>query len=360
MHKPIIDIKVENLEFDYENPRLVENPDARGNPEEIIRFLTNEYDLQELIDSILSNGYLNFEPIIVMQHNQHYRVLEGNRRLAAIKLLQDRNLARSFKIKSPDETPQFVLDSFVEIPAIEVESEDEARSYIGFKHINGSNKWNSFAKAKYVTKWFLDGCSIPEIAGKVGDTNQTVRNLIGGMLVLNQAEDSDLFQIDERTKPGPFGFSHLYTALNRAEFKEFLNLDVNWSQNPVENPVPTKNAEQLKSMLQYIYGSKRDGIKSVIRSQNPDLKHLGAVVVNPVAYKKLQQTNDLDIALEETKEKGLLFEDNIVAASIALEKAMRTLSGYKEPNSRIIDICEEIQTNADFINFQVQKKKNVQ
>ena len=358
MHKPIFDIPVESLDFDYDNPRLVESPDAKGNSEEIIRFLVNEYDLQELVDSILSNGYLNFEPIIVMRYRDHYRVLEGNRRLATIKLLQNRSLARSFKIKSPDETPKDILDSFNTIPAIEVNNEDEARSYIGFKHINGSNKWNSFAKAKYVTKWYLDGYSIPEIAGKVGDTNQTVRNLIGGMLVLNQAELKDLFQIEERTKPGPFGFSHLYTALNRAEFKEFLSLDVNWNQCPAANPVPEQSMPQLKAMLQYIYGSKRDDVRSVIRSQNPDLKHLGAVLVNPVAYKKLQQTNDLETALEETKEKSLLFEDNIVAASIALEKAMRTLSGYKDINHRIVQICEEIKDNAEFINFQVKKKQN--
>lgn len=354
----IINVETNLLDFDYDNPRLVEDTDSRHDDDEIIRFLANLYDLQELVDSIIANTYLSFEPIIISQKAERFTVLEGNRRLAAIRVINDRTLARSFKISMPETVSQNVFDSFKTIPAIKVSNRDEARSYIGFKHINGSNKWNSFAKAKYVADWYTKGVSIEEIAKKVGDTNQTVRNLIGGMLVLNQAESEDLFTITDRTKRGPFGFSHLYTALNRAEYKQFLNLEKSWSQTPTDTPVPQEKLSNLKSMLQFIYGSKQDSIKSVIQSQNPDLKNLGCVLVDPVALIKLEQTNDLDLALEDTKSKEILFEENIIAAGTAIDKAMRTVSGYKGGNPRILEVCQDILVNAQIIEQQVNKKFN--
>jgi ParB-like chromosome segregation protein Spo0J len=361
MTNRIFFVKTALLDFDYDNPRLVEDTDNSHNDEETIRFLSSQYDLQELVDSITSNTYLTFEPIIVKKKNDdagRYMVLEGNRRLAAIRVIQDKTLARSFKISLPDVIPPDVLNSIIEIGAIEVADKEEARSYIGFKHINGSNKWNSFAKAKYVTDWYLRGTPIEDIAKKVGDTNQTVRNLIGGMLVLNQAEQNDIFDIKDRTKVGAFGFSHLYTALNRAEYKEFLNLEKNWSQQPTQKPVPEDKLDNLKTMLQFIYGSKMDGVRSVIESQNPDLKNLGYVLVNPTALIKLKQTNNLDDALEDTKSKDMLFEENIVAANTALEKAMKTISGYKGHNEKVLEICQTIVFNAQAIEAIVQKKAN--
>ena len=357
---PITFVKTELLDFDYKNPRLVEDQDYENNhnDEEIIRFLSSQYDLQELVDSFIANTYLNFEPIIIQPSNskERFTVLEGNRRLAAIRVIEDRTLARSFKISLPDDIPPNVLESFKNIAAIEVSGREEARSYIGFKHINGANKWNSFAKAKYVTEWYLQGTSIADIAQRVGDTNQTVRNLIGGMLVLKQAEDNDLFSIKDRTKTGPFGFSHLYTALNRKEYKDFLSLEKDWSQTPTETPIPEDKLDNLKEMLQYIYGSKMDNIKSVIKSQNPDLKNLGAVLVNPTARMRLKQTNDLEEALEETKSKEKLFEENLVTANIALEKALKTVSGYKGDNPKILELCETIVSNAKSIKILVETK----
>lgn len=346
------------LDFDFENPRLAEDTDYRHEDVEIIQFLSSQYDLQELVDSIISNTYLSFEPIIIQSKNERYTVLEGNRRLAAIRVIQDRNLARSFKISMPEEIPQCVFDSVIKVAAIEVSSREEARSYIGFKHINGSNKWNSFAKAKYVTDWYLKGATIEEIAKKVGDNNQTVRNLIGGMLVLNQAEARGLFSIKDRTKSGPFGFSHLYTALNRAEYKEFLDLDKSWSQQPTESPIPKDKLDNLKTVLQFIYGSKMDGVRSVIDSQNPDLKNLGYVIANPTALIKLKQTNNLADALEDTKSKEMLFVENIVAANIALEKAMKTISGFKGNDQRVLDICKSISFNAKSIELLISQKND--
>ena len=327
-------IDAADLLFDTKNPRLVgEHLSDQATDIQIIKNLAEGADLAELVISIEENTFVDFEPIVVIAApDNKFRVLEGNRRLAAIRLLQNESIAQQIVqiLKHPIKRPvrQPVLDSIEKIPAIIVTEEADAQSYIGFKHINGPHKWTSFAKAKFVTSWFKKGTAIDEIARKVGDKNQTVKDLIAGMLVLDQAEEEEIFDVKDRTKRGVFGFSHLYTALNRKEYRDYIGLKKDWTENLVENPVSTGKIQKLKNVLQYMYGSKKDNIESVIRSQNPDLKHLGVVFSNPIATQVLQDTNSLEIALEETEEKSAVFERTLITASTQLQKASANVSNY--------------------------------
>src|ERR1700738_3457920 len=84
-------VAVESLRFDIANPRY---SGARlKNDAEIVRFLYASADLSELLQSMPANGYIDIEPLVVTLSGTHYVVLEGNRRLAAIKVLSDPKLA---------------------------------------------------------------------------------------------------------------------------------------------------------------------------------------------------------------------------------------------------------------------------
>ena len=108
-----------------------------------------------------------------------------------------------------------------------------------------------------------------------------------------------------RTTPGKrFAFSHLYTALTRPGYRDFLGLGDEWrSEDPQPNPVPKKNLENLQQVLIWLYGSKSDGIKPVITSQNPDLKFLGAVLEQFFAkYVSLNSFTETVIHTQQRKE----------------------------------------------------------
>jgi hypothetical protein len=49
------------LHFDFDNPRFVEH--EAQNEEELIQYLYDHVDVDELIQSILSAGYVDFEPL---------------------------------------------------------------------------------------------------------------------------------------------------------------------------------------------------------------------------------------------------------------------------------------------------------
>ena len=85
-------IPVEWLTLDRRNPRLFPAGD-QPNEVEIIAQLYRSEDLGELLQSIAANGYLDIEPLIVLEENDNLTVLEGNRRLAAIRLFEKPDLA---------------------------------------------------------------------------------------------------------------------------------------------------------------------------------------------------------------------------------------------------------------------------
>ena len=62
---------------------------------ETMRLLKAE-SLSELIKSIKSNGFLPIERIVVSPHGEDgfYLVIEGNRRVAALKMIQRQKISR--------------------------------------------------------------------------------------------------------------------------------------------------------------------------------------------------------------------------------------------------------------------------
>ena len=139
------DVEIEELTFDPENPRFTDQ--TFQNDDDLIQYLYDEMDVNEIIQSILSSGYLNYEPLIVMKKGTSYTVLEGNRRLAALLILANEALRAKLGIQFPVQPTATSLPKEIKVRC--VDTRKEARAYIGFKHINGPMKWDALAKAKY-------------------------------------------------------------------------------------------------------------------------------------------------------------------------------------------------------------------
>ena len=77
---------VESLEFDPENPRLPASVD-RSDPSAVLRWMLEDASTLELMGSIGAQGYFAGEPLLTVRRNGSWIVVEGNRRVAAVKLL---------------------------------------------------------------------------------------------------------------------------------------------------------------------------------------------------------------------------------------------------------------------------------
>src|SRR4051812_4448435 len=88
-------VETRYLDFDTNNPRLFELGFKTPADAQIIRALADTADLAKIVESIAANGYIDIEPLIVQRVKNRFVVLEGNRRLAAIRLLLNPDLAKN-------------------------------------------------------------------------------------------------------------------------------------------------------------------------------------------------------------------------------------------------------------------------
>lgn len=94
-------LDIAKLELDPDNPRLPAK--AGKTQEEMLDYLARETGMQELMASIGTNGFFEGEALIVCETDDTnnsgiYRVVEGNRRLAALRLLQKPDLVKRTSI----------------------------------------------------------------------------------------------------------------------------------------------------------------------------------------------------------------------------------------------------------------------
>ncbi len=344
--KTVGKVGTEFLEFDPENPRLIEEGIDNPTDAQIILALADTADLSEVVQSIASNGYFDIEPLIGQRVGNKWRVLEGNRRLAAIRILQNPTLAKGTGFSVP-EISAANKETLKEVSVYAVKDKYEARDYIGFKHINGPHKWDALAKARFAADWYDKekggGITIGKIASRLGDGHATVARLVSGMYVLDQAKKEKLFDIGDRYSKTRFSFSHLYTALTRQGYRDFLGLPEEWRiDEPTPNPVPKTHLENLKQTLVWLYGSKSDDVKPVITSQNPDIKNLSAVLSNSRARALMVARGNLSEAFASVEPKGTRFEAALINAKQEAEKALSQVTGYDSEDSTLLEIGKDL------------------
>lgn len=354
---------VSDLRLDLSNPRLQTGEDGIAtSDEDLISTLADIAALDELVLSICTNTYLDLEPLIVHSDNGRppFTVIEGNRRLASIKLILDPAQAQRVGVRVPQPVTRQVLQSIDQVLVYRVESTNEARAFIGFKHINGPQRWDAYAKAKYVTSWYkeADGSlPISKIADMMGDNNNTLRAYIYAVLILEQAEKAGKWSLEDRPKArGRFPFSHLYTALQRVEYQQVLGL-TGWSDTPSLRPIKTKHLDDLGEVLGYMFGNTSEERVSVIQSQNPDLKNLGIALIGDRSRDALRNGYSLDDALDLTKEASSAFKDALVQAKLRLDRAIDVLPRYTTVDKAVEELVSEIYEQADTLKTMLARKR---
>ena len=110
---------------------------------------TDAFDLDGLKDSILTNGYVPIEQIVAVEYadteeRKRYLIVEGNRRVAAVKILLS-DTAGAVDIS------EAYLHTLQHLPVIEViGSEDERKDYqrtlMAIRHVAGIKEWGHINK----------------------------------------------------------------------------------------------------------------------------------------------------------------------------------------------------------------------
>ena len=326
-------INTEDLSFDFKNPRMVEfDLSGRRTEEDIIQVLWEAMDVREVLMSIEASGFFKHEALIVAREESKNVVIEGNRRLAAVRILQNPDQFKELAPKVPtlDKNKPRNLDK---LPVV-FSTRQDAWQYLGFKHVNGPAKWSSYAKSQYIAKVHREmGVPLEEIAKQIGDTHKTAQRLYRALMVIEQAKKMKAFDPEDRWNRH-FSVSHLYTGIDYDGMSEFLGIKS--ESEEAKEPVPTEKRRELEELFLWLYGSKKKEVQPLIRSQNPDLRKLDRVLGNKEALGALRSHGILDIAYEQCHSPFYVFEKSLLNAKRALEKAQSKLSTGYEHSSELL------------------------
>ncbi len=140
--RTIVRLSVEDLLLDPENPRLASGA-TKENPSQLdlMKVLWTEMAVDELVLSIAANGYFPEEPLFVIPKNPEdpdtkYVVVEGNRRLAAVRILLYDNLRKKLRAFNMPEIDESAKKKLRKLPVSIYDNREQLWTYLSFRHIN--------------------------------------------------------------------------------------------------------------------------------------------------------------------------------------------------------------------------------
>ncbi|OGW71347.1 MAG: hypothetical protein A2047_00045 [Omnitrophica bacterium GWA2_41_15] len=202
------DIHLNNLLLDPNNYRFFDNPSYKKKiykkyhvsavQEATLRLLEQDkrYQLSELKRSILKNGYVPMERVVVVPYEHKkgsYLVIEGNRRIAALKSLLQENKEGVRELSSEQ------IKTFTTIPsAMLCASKDEIihaqRVIMGIRHIAGPKEWGAYQQAQLIVELYeTEGQDFQSIADHLGVSAVDVSRRYRAMKALKTMEEDELY-----------------------------------------------------------------------------------------------------------------------------------------------------------------------
>lgn len=320
-------VNIANINLDLENPRVplsIRKKDATKSKEEInqdiLEYLIKTGSLTELMLSIGENGFFSGEALLLVKDPQDttkYIVIEGNRRVSALKLLHKPKLA-TISVNKIKEASNIADQKPTDIPSIVFQNRDEILKYLGYRHITGIKNWKALEKARYMNAMYQkiknpnieDSDVYQEIAKSIGSQRSYVKRILEAFELYSYIEEEDFFNIPGLNDQN-FHFVNLSDSLNKENIAKFLRED-----NEDEHAI--FNKKHLKEWTEWIFKENSEG-GTRLKGTSSDLKDLDLVLSNP---KALELFRAKEASLSQSV---FLAEDAEYIVSISLDEALQHL-----------------------------------
>ena len=183
-----------------------------GVQDQAYKRLRNKENLVDLKRSIIWNGYIPVEPIVARPypHLDHkYVVIEGNRRIAAVRWILEDHAA------GVEIAPE-VLATLKTLPTVVAEEAgtDEVfrASLMGIRHVSGINEWGGYQRASLIVMMRVKLELEPSnVADRLGLSTHEVNRRYRAFRALSQLKDNEEF--GEHAKAGMYPLFHEAVSL---------------------------------------------------------------------------------------------------------------------------------------------------
>ncbi|MDV3253552.1 hypothetical protein DevBK_19610 [Devosia sp. BK] len=281
---------VDQLMLDPLNPRL-----GRGNTgptvkQSTILNLMRDWTLDELAVSFLESGFWPQEALIVVREKLYGKdalvVIEGNRRLAALKFLQraadGEKIDRRWREIIEETIPP--ADLFERVPYIEVETRKDVEAFLGFRHVTGIKEWKPAEKAEYIAKLIENSkLTYAQVMRKIGSKTPTVRQNYISYRLLLQMEGQEKIAVEYVEDK----FSVLFLSLRTDGVQRYLDIDIQADPDEARKPVPDEKLKELANFALWLFGDEK---RQPIVRDSRQVDQFGRVLLSKKAVEYLERS----------------------------------------------------------------------
>lgn len=293
------ELSVTRLFLDPLNPRLP-IADMSLSQADLIEELVVHDDVYGLAKSITEKGYYPGESLIGVQENGKKYILEGNRRLAALKLLI-----------SPEAAPERLQKRFKDLSdnidsaaigktrVIIAPSRKAAAPIIQSRHTGEQIKrWEPIQQAKFYRQQLDRGMSVEELSTEYAITEAKIRDFLRSYTMYNVACHLDLpSDVQEKVRdPRMFPSTTLDRLYNYTEAQKFLGVRFDDNKELVGSVKPDEFKKGYCKMVEDVATGAVDSrtvnnskdvhtYLSSFGNRKPDLKKKGKFVADDLIGK---------------------------------------------------------------------------
>jgi len=191
---PTKPLTVVSLHLDAKNPRLGRETLSRA-PREIIQHLFEHDKALDVADSIATRGFFPNEPLLAVRENDRLVVVEGNRRLAALKALREPGLLEGPLRKQVERLSRRIIDLQViaKVPVTIAPSRRATDRQIAGRHIGTPVlAWQAENRASFILDKLAEGYSNDELRDELGFTLPDIQKARQIRAIADMARSLDL------------------------------------------------------------------------------------------------------------------------------------------------------------------------
>lgn len=328
-------LRVSDIRLDPKNPRLPE--DVRGQAEPVIlEYLYDNAVLDELARSFVNNGFFQHEPVMVVQEHGEWIVLEGNRRVAALKVLLEHEAAEEAELSFAleDELSEERVDELQEIPVFVVDDRELVRKYLGFRHIGGIKTWSAEAKARYLAEEVDRVAEEPnpflDVARRVGSNVQGVRNAYIAISILRHARDELGINVGAVQKRR---FGVWVRCMNSPELRDYIGLGDPRTFAQVKEALEELDLNGLSEVLGDLI--PRKGRRRAVLTDSRDVTIYAKALLIETAREAIRDYGDFELARQIVEQADL--GERLDSLRRSMEAVLQAVTHATDLDSDVLD-----------------------
>jgi len=351
-------ISLDDLSLDLENPRLpISFRKEVRSKESIINWLLEDASIIELMLAIGANDFFIGEALLAIasiDEEGKYIIVEGNRRLASLFLLNDPSLAK-IHTRKIDKVLYETKFRPSNIPCIVFNERSEILQYLGYRHVTGIKSWSLVAKARYLNSLLenISGTTLSEasreLAKKIGSRSDYVKKILVSYQIYEIIEDNGFYKIPNLNDT-TFHFNYIVDSLAKEHIKNFINVNLD-----SEVPLDVLNQDNLEELINWFF-MKNEKNKSLVLGNSDQLKQLNDVLSNKEALQYFREQGSLKQALKYVKQSEDTFHNDIADALQLLKHAQSYIHNVDNHYSTDVDVLKEINGLCRVMRDAIQGK----